>query len=95
MPPQRAATSFRFLAFSCPTQVVGPPPLTPFSHPPHRYNWSLTGELHTRALCSSPSVYALSARRFEGRGVVVAAGGSADGVDIFMDTSHRAYTLML
>jgi hypothetical protein len=49
----------------------------------------------TRALCSSPSVYALAARHFDADGVVVAAGGTAGGVDLFVDVSHRSYTLAL
>lgn len=59
------------------------------------YNWKLTGELETRATCSSASALALATSRIPGSadGKMVAVGGSEGTVDIFVDTSHRAFTL--
>ena len=57
------------------------------------YSWRLTGELETRAACSSPTALGLSVNQLRGGAQVVAVGGSAGTVDIFTDTSHRAFTL--
>ena len=57
------------------------------------YSWRLTGELETRAACSSPTALGLSVNQLTGGAQVVAVGGSAGTVDIFTDTSHRAFTL--
>jgi hypothetical protein len=61
---------------------------------PGLYHWQLTGELETRATCSSPSALGLAISKLPGGGdPVIAVGGSAGTVDLFTDTSHRAFTL--
>ena len=57
------------------------------------YHWKLTGELETRATCSSPSALGLATARTPAGTRVIAVGGSAGTVDIFNDPSHRAFTL--
>lgn len=58
------------------------------------YSWRLTGELETRAACSSPSALGLAVQRLPGgHQKVIAVGGSTGSVDVFTDTSHRAFTL--
>jgi THO complex subunit 6 len=59
------------------------------------YRWRLTGELETRATCSSPSALGLAASARPGGAKAIAVGGSAGTVDVFEDTSHRAFTLCL
>ena len=48
----------------------------------------------TRALCTSDSVFALAAQEFERDGLVVAAGGAGDTLDVFCE-AHRSFTLSL
>uniref|UniRef100_A0A7S4ET24 Guanine nucleotide-binding protein subunit beta-like protein n=1 Tax=Chrysotila carterae TaxID=13221 RepID=A0A7S4ET24_CHRCT len=57
------------------------------------YTWKVTGELETRAACSSPSAFALAARAGADGDVTVAVGGFAPAVDIFYDMSHKAVSL--
>ena len=59
------------------------------------YRWTLTGELETRATCSSPSALGLAVSKRPGATKAIAVGGSAGSVDLFADTSHRAFTLCL
>ena len=59
------------------------------------YRWRLTGELETRAICSSPSCLGLAVAPRPGGAKAIAVGGSAGTVDVFTDTSHREYTLFL
>jgi len=61
---------------------------------PGLYQWQLTGVLETRATCSSPSALGLAISKLPNtREQVIAVGGSGGTVDIFTDTSHRAFTL--
>lgn len=61
---------------------------------PGLYHWRLTGELETRATCSSPSALGLAiGRRRSDDTRVIAVGGSEGTVDMFQETSHRAFTL--
>ena len=63
---------------------------------PGLYRWALTGELETRATCSSPSALGLAVSRRSDGAKTIAVGGSSGTVDIFSaDTSHRAFTLTL
>ena len=60
---------------------------------PGLYRWRLTGELETRATCSSPSALGLASARLPGGAKVIAVGGSAGTVDIFTDTAFPTFTL--
>ena len=62
---------------------------------PGLYRWTLTGELETRATCSSPSALGLAVSKRPGGTKAIAVGGSQGTVDVFADTSHRAFTLTL
>lgn len=63
---------------------------------PGLYRWALTGELETRATCSSPSALGLAVSKRADGAKTIAVGGSGGTVDIFAtDTSHRAFTLTL
>ena len=55
------------------------------------YHWRLTGELETRATCSSDSALGLAISKRGG----VAVGGSAGTIDVFYERSHRAFTLCI
>lgn len=57
------------------------------------YHWRLTGELETRATCSSPTALGLAISKPADGDATIAVGGSAGTVDIFTDQSHRAFTL--
>ena len=58
------------------------------------YHWSVTGKLQTRAVCSSPSAFALAARRSGGASSsVVAVGGASRTIDIFCELTHPAYSI--
>ena len=63
------------------------------------YHWRLTGELETRATCSSPTALGLAISGKvggkESGQQVIAVGGSAGTVDVFTDLSHRAFTLCM
>ena len=59
------------------------------------YHWRITGELETRATCSSPTALGLAISHPSGGARTIAVGGSAGTVDIFRETSHRALTLNL
>ena len=60
---------------------------------PGMYHWALTGKLHTRATCSSPSAFGLAACRTAEGGPLVAVGGTSPTVDIYRELSHRALAL--
>ena len=63
---------------------------------PGLYHWHLTGELETRATCSSPSALGLAiSKASSGAEQLIAVGGSAGTVDVFTDTSHKAFTMRL
>ena len=64
-------------------------------NPTRRPESSPAGELETRATCSSPTAMGLAITRLPSGAQVIAVGGSAGTVDIFTDTSHRAFTLRL
>jgi len=57
------------------------------------YHWTVTGDLMTRAVCASPSIFTLAAKTSERDGLIVAAGGASGRLDVFCDLSHRAYSL--
>jgi len=59
------------------------------------YHWTLTGELETRGTCSSSSALGLAIGKTANGTTPIAVGGAAGTVDIFTDTSHRAFTLCL
>ena len=59
------------------------------------YHWSVTGSLLKRAPCRVPSAFALAAHRQESGAQLVALGGAAPAIDLFVDTSHRACSIPL
>ena len=58
-----------------------------------RYKPLCAGDLMTRAVCASPSIFTLAAKTSERDGLLVAAGGASGRLDVFCDLSHRAYSL--
>ena len=62
---------------------------------PGLYSWDLSGEIASRASCSSPSIFSVATMALPSGGQLVAAGGSACTIDLFTDPSHRTVTLTL
>lgn len=61
------------------------------------YHWRVTGELQTRAACSSPSVFGLAAQKsaHNPNEHMVVVGGMSAKLDVFTDFSHRAFSMDL
>ena len=59
------------------------------------YHWSVTGSLLNRAPCRVPSAFALAVHRQESGAQLVAVGGAAPAIDLFVDTAAPSCSIPL